>query len=92
MLEVEIDHIADQIDLARERDRQGIRQLDTGWVRKATDSARHKREEVAALKLWINQSTDRKKDAIIDILKEEYDADDWRGIEEDAEEKLNSEA
>ena len=89
LLEIEIEHIDNQIAVARDRDRQGIRQLDTNWVRKATDSVRYKQEEIASLKLWMNTSVERRKDVIIDIVKREFDEVDWKDIEAEADEVLS---
>ena len=90
LLEIEIKHIEEQIAIARDRERLGIGVLDTIWVRKAVDSSRHKNEEVAELKRWINSTAERKREILLNIVRQEFDDADWRDIEAEAEHKFRA--
>ena len=91
-LQFDIAAIRDQLATAdMERQANGGR-IDTDWFRRARASLRFKREELVLIQDHIRSTAAankaKLKDAIIAIVRRDYDADEWRGVLDEAHRQI----
>lgn len=89
-LNSEIEHITGQIEIAKLRDQAGEKKIDSNWLRKAIDSCRYRREEAIRLLHFINASKERLNNAIVEVVRHEFDDAEWSEIIHEAKSKIGN--
>ena len=79
-LNIEVEHIENQLNAAKLSIDCGQKTVEPGWLRRTGDALRHKREAMLKLESELDLFSEKRTQFLIEAVREEFDDNEWAEI------------